>query len=116
VTLSDAAAGGGYKTGTGYLEVYGDYGEIAVTSAGDTFAAWREGFSWTVPAARGTRAAGKSPVGRQARNSAPNLVLSASTMRSRSAAASSSVRVRSCDWKVTCMAMDFRPSPTWPPR
>jgi hypothetical protein len=49
VRLSDAAGGAGYKTATGFLEVYGDYGEIAVTSTGDTFATWGEGFSWTGP-------------------------------------------------------------------
>jgi hypothetical protein len=49
VKLSDAAGGAGHTTAAGYLEVYGDYGEIAVTSAGDTFAAWGEGFSWTGP-------------------------------------------------------------------
>jgi hypothetical protein len=49
VKLSDAAGGAGYKTATGFHEVYGDYGEIAVTSAGDSFAAWGEGFSWTGP-------------------------------------------------------------------
>ena len=49
VRLSDAASGAAYKTATGFLEVYGDYGEIAVTSAGDTFATWGEGFSWTGP-------------------------------------------------------------------
>ena len=30
-------------------EVYGDYGEIAVTNAGKTVATWGEGFSYTGP-------------------------------------------------------------------
>ena len=42
-------SGAGYKTADGFLEVYGDYGEIAVTSAGRTFAVWGEGFSYTGP-------------------------------------------------------------------
>ena len=34
---------------SGFNEVYGDYGEIAVTNTGDTFAVWGEGFGWTGP-------------------------------------------------------------------
>jgi hypothetical protein len=51
VKLDDAGAGSaGYVNADGsFQEVYGDYGEIAVTSAGKTFAAWGEGFSWTGP-------------------------------------------------------------------
>jgi hypothetical protein len=49
VRISDATSGAGYKTPAGFLEVYGDYGEIAVTSGGKTIAAWGEGFSWTGP-------------------------------------------------------------------
>jgi len=49
VKLSDATSGAGYKNKDGFLEVYGDYGEIAVTSEGNTFAAWGEGFSWIGP-------------------------------------------------------------------
>jgi hypothetical protein len=48
----NAAGGGavGYVNADGsFQEVYGDYGEIAVTSQGKTFAAWGEGFSWTGP-------------------------------------------------------------------
>ncbi len=47
--LSDADSGAGYKHPEGFEEVYGDYGEIAVTSEGKTFAAWGEGFSWLGP-------------------------------------------------------------------
>ena len=32
-----------------FQEVYGDDGEIGVTSRGKTFAAWGEGFSWLGP-------------------------------------------------------------------
>jgi BNR repeat protein len=49
VKISDAGSGAEYKTANGFLEVYGDYGEIAITSRGKTFAAWGEGFSWTGP-------------------------------------------------------------------
>jgi len=49
VKLSDATSGAAYITAAGYLEVYGDYGEIAITSAGKTIAVWGEGFSWTGP-------------------------------------------------------------------
>jgi len=49
VLLSDANAGAGYKHPDGFREVYGDYGEIAITSDGDTFAAWGEGYSWVGP-------------------------------------------------------------------
>jgi len=51
VRLNDAGAGPpGYVNSDGsFQEIYGDYGEIAVTSAGKTFAAWGEGFSWTGP-------------------------------------------------------------------
>ena len=49
VLLSDADSGADYKHAAGFEEVYGDYGEIAITSAGETFAAWGEGFSWNGP-------------------------------------------------------------------
>jgi hypothetical protein len=39
----------GYINANGFDEVYGDYGEIAVMSAGKTFATWSEGFSYTGP-------------------------------------------------------------------
>ena len=49
VNISDASSGAAYKTARGFLEPYGDYGEIDVTSRGDTIAAWGEGFSWIGP-------------------------------------------------------------------
>jgi hypothetical protein len=49
VKLSDASGGAGYKTATGFLEVYGDYGEMAITSAGKSIAIWAEGFSYAGP-------------------------------------------------------------------
>jgi len=49
VRISDATSGAGYKTPDGFLEVYGDYGEIAVTNQGKTFAVWGEGFSYAGP-------------------------------------------------------------------
>ncbi len=47
--ISDAGTGAPYKTGAGFAEVYGDYGEIAITSAGKTIATWGEGISYTGP-------------------------------------------------------------------
>jgi len=47
--LSDATAGPRYITQDGFKEIYGDYGEIAVTSAGKTIAVWGEGFSYVGP-------------------------------------------------------------------
>jgi hypothetical protein len=50
VKVSDAPAGAaGYVGADGFAEVYGDYGEIAVTNTGKTVAAWGEGFSYTGP-------------------------------------------------------------------
>jgi hypothetical protein len=49
VKISDATSGAGYKSAAGFLEVYGDYGEMAITSAGKSIAAWGEGYSWTGP-------------------------------------------------------------------
>ena len=49
VVISDAISGNGYDNANGYLEFYGDYGEIAVTSEGKTVATWGEGFSWLGP-------------------------------------------------------------------
>lgn len=49
VKLSDARSGAGYKTAAGFLEVYGDYGEIEITNTGKTIAVWGEGFSYTGP-------------------------------------------------------------------
>ena len=47
--ISDAVSGAPYKTAAGFAEVYGDYGEIAVTSAGKSIATWGEGISYTGP-------------------------------------------------------------------
>jgi hypothetical protein len=50
VRISDAPAGAaGYVGPTGFAEIYGDYGEIDVTSDGKTIATWGEGFSYTGP-------------------------------------------------------------------
>jgi BNR repeat protein len=49
VNVSDLGTGAAYKTPNGFLEVYGDYGEIAITSAGRSIAAWGEGLSYTGP-------------------------------------------------------------------
>jgi hypothetical protein len=50
VKISDAPAGAAAYVGAdGFSEIYGDYGEIGVTSTGKTFAAWGEGFSYTGP-------------------------------------------------------------------
>jgi hypothetical protein len=50
VKISDAPAGAaGYINAEGFAEVYGDYGEIAVTNTGKTVATWGEGFSYTGP-------------------------------------------------------------------
>jgi hypothetical protein len=51
VKLNDAPGGAaGYVNADGsFEEVYGDYGEIAVTASGKTIATWGEGFSWTGP-------------------------------------------------------------------
>jgi hypothetical protein len=49
VRISDATSGAAYKTAAGFAEVYGDYGEIAITSAGKTIAVWGEGLSYTGP-------------------------------------------------------------------
>ncbi len=49
VRISDATSGTVYKDAHGFLEVYGDYGEIAVTSDGKTVAAWGEGPSYRGP-------------------------------------------------------------------
>jgi hypothetical protein len=50
VKISDAPAGAaGYIGDDGFAEIYGDYGEIAVTNTGKTVAIWGEGFSYTGP-------------------------------------------------------------------
>lgn len=47
--ISDATGGTVYKSSAGFLEVYGDYGEMAITSAGKTVAIWGEGQSYAGP-------------------------------------------------------------------
>ena len=47
--LSDASGGAAYKTAAGFGEVYGDYGEIGITSTGKSIAIWGEGTSYTGP-------------------------------------------------------------------
>jgi hypothetical protein len=47
--LSDATGGAAYKTAAGFLEPYGDYGELAITSTGKAFAVWGEGVSYDGP-------------------------------------------------------------------
>jgi hypothetical protein len=49
VRISDATSGAKYKNADGFLEFYGDYGEVAVLSDGRTIATWGEGFSWLGP-------------------------------------------------------------------
>lgn len=47
--LSTASQGAGYLSADGFAEVYGDYGEIAVTSEGNTVAVWGAGFDYIGP-------------------------------------------------------------------
>jgi hypothetical protein len=47
--ISDATSGAPYKTAAGFAEIYGDYGEMAITSAGKSIAIWGEGISYTGP-------------------------------------------------------------------
>jgi hypothetical protein len=47
--ISDARSGTAYTSPRGFAEFYGDYGEIAVTEAGTTIAAWGEGASYQGP-------------------------------------------------------------------
>ena len=49
VVISDVTSGAAYKHADGFDEVYGDYGEIAITSAGKAIATWGEGLSWVGP-------------------------------------------------------------------
>lgn len=49
VRLSDVTSGFDYVTRKGFNEPYGDYGEIAVTNTGATFAVWGEGKSYLGP-------------------------------------------------------------------
>jgi len=45
VDISDADAGGTYKTAAGFSSEYGDYGAIDITNTGKTVAVWGEGVS-----------------------------------------------------------------------
>ncbi len=48
--ISDAPTGSaGYVNGNGFAEIYGDYGQIAITSDGRTIAVWGEAFSCNGP-------------------------------------------------------------------
>jgi BNR repeat-like domain len=49
VKISDARSGTAYKDPEGFLEMYGDYGEVAITSAGKVVAVWGEGMSYLGP-------------------------------------------------------------------
>jgi hypothetical protein len=49
VKISDATSGTDYKTADGFAEVYGDYGEIAITNTGRSIATWGEGISYVGP-------------------------------------------------------------------
>jgi hypothetical protein len=49
VKISDASGGASYKTAAGFGEPYGDYGEMGITSKGQTIAAWGEGPSYIGP-------------------------------------------------------------------
>jgi hypothetical protein len=50
VKISDAPGGAAaYVNANGFDEIYGDYGEIAVTNTGKTVAIWGEGLSYTGP-------------------------------------------------------------------
>ena len=47
--LSEAGGGAAYKTATGFLEPYGDCGELAITSTSRSIAIWGEGASYNGP-------------------------------------------------------------------
>ena len=50
VRISDATSGAAYKHEDGFDEVFGDYGEIAITrDTGRTIATWGEGLSFAGP-------------------------------------------------------------------
>ncbi len=49
VRLSNARSGPRYVHATGFKEIYGDYGEIAVTNRDKTIAVWGEGFDYIGP-------------------------------------------------------------------
>ena len=47
--ISDATSGTAYIRPRGFLEPYGDYGELAIIENGQTFASWGEGVSYEGP-------------------------------------------------------------------
>jgi hypothetical protein len=49
VKISDLTSGAAYKQADGFDEVYGDYGEIAITNEGRSIATWGEGLSYDGP-------------------------------------------------------------------
>jgi hypothetical protein len=49
VEISDKTSGTAYKTPRGFLEFYGDYGELAITQDGDAIGVWGEGPSYLGP-------------------------------------------------------------------
>jgi Neuraminidase (sialidase) len=49
VKISDASSGAAYKSAAGFAEIYGDYGEMAITNLGKTIAIWGEGASYSGP-------------------------------------------------------------------
>ena len=49
VKISDLTSGAAYKHADGFDEVYGDYGEIAITNQGRSIAVWGEGLSYNGP-------------------------------------------------------------------
>jgi hypothetical protein len=49
VKISDATGGAHYKKKGGFKEVYGDYGEMAITNTGKSIAIWGEGDSYYGP-------------------------------------------------------------------
>jgi hypothetical protein len=49
VNISDQTSGAAYKHADGFDEVYGDYGEMAITNEGRSIAIWGEGLSYIGP-------------------------------------------------------------------
>jgi hypothetical protein len=47
--ISDASRGTAYARPRGFLEPYGDYGELAIIDHDQTFAVWGEGISYAGP-------------------------------------------------------------------
>ncbi|MEX1046652.1 MAG: sialidase family protein [Actinomycetota bacterium] len=47
--ISDARGGAGYKDAGGFDADYGDYQDLAITSSGETFVVWGEGFNYYGP-------------------------------------------------------------------